>query len=168
MISALEFVPPNNVQNSFDQLAALIRNQYGNGADAVLDYFEDNYVGRFRVNAPRGIPKFPINFRNMFYREDDKLPRTNNAVEVWHRGSQAHVFACHPILEVPWSVTKGRNCCHSGHFTKWRWPPTSSTKKKIRWLPRSSNNWLFKKYSSYFSWLTFMWAFWVFFGFFFA
>ena len=82
MISALEFVPPNNVQNSFDQLAALIRNQYGNGADGVLDYFEDNYVGRFRVSAPRGIPKFPINFWNMFYRADDKLPRTNNAVEV--------------------------------------------------------------------------------------
>ena len=82
MISALEFVPPNNVQNSFDQLAALILNQYGNGADAVLDYFEDNYVGRFRFSAPRGIPKFPISFRNMFYRADDKLPRTNNAVEV--------------------------------------------------------------------------------------
>ena len=27
MISALAFVPPNDVQNSFDQLAALIRNQ---------------------------------------------------------------------------------------------------------------------------------------------
>ena len=52
MISALAFVPPNNVQNSFDQLVALIHNQYGNGADGVLDYFEDNDVGRFRVNAP--------------------------------------------------------------------------------------------------------------------
>ena len=30
MISALAFLPPNDVQNSFDQLAALIRNQYGN------------------------------------------------------------------------------------------------------------------------------------------
>ena len=37
-INALAFVPPNNVQNSFDQLAALICNQYGNGADGVLDY----------------------------------------------------------------------------------------------------------------------------------
>ena len=46
MISALAFLPPNDVQNSFDQLAALIRNQYGNATDGVLDYFEDNYVGR--------------------------------------------------------------------------------------------------------------------------
>ena len=62
MISALAFVPPNDVQNSFDQLAALICNQYGNDADGVLDYFEDNYVGKFHVNAPRVIPTFPIDF----------------------------------------------------------------------------------------------------------
>ena len=81
MISALAFLPPNDVQNSFDQLAALIRNQYGNDADGVFDYFEDNYVGRFRVNAPRGIPTFPIDFWNMFHHTDDELQRTNNAVE---------------------------------------------------------------------------------------
>ena len=98
MISALAFLPPNDVQNSFDHLAALIRNQYGNGADGVLDYFEDNYVGRFRVNAPRGIPTFPIDFWNMFRRTDDELPRKNNAVEGWHRGFQAHVSACHPVF----------------------------------------------------------------------
>ena len=98
MISALAFAPPNNVQNSFDQLLALIRNQYGNGADGVLDYFEDNYVERFRVNAPRGIPTFPIDFWNMFHRTDDELPRTNNAVEVWHSGFQAQVSTCHPVF----------------------------------------------------------------------
>ena len=81
MISALVFVPPNDVQNSFDQLAALIHNQYGNGADGVLDYFEDNYVERFCVNAPRGIPTFPINISNIFHRTDDKLSITNDAVE---------------------------------------------------------------------------------------
>ena len=88
MISALAFVPPHDVQNSLNQLAALIHDQYGNVADGVLDYFEDNYVGRFRVNAPRGIPTFPIDFWNMFHRTDDELPRTNNAVEGWYRGFQ--------------------------------------------------------------------------------
>ena len=98
MISALAFLPPNDVQNSFDQLAALIRNQYGNDADGVLDYFVDHYVGRFRVNAQRGIPIFPIDFWNMFQRTDHELPRTNNAVEGWHRGFQAHISACHPVF----------------------------------------------------------------------
>ena len=79
MISALAFVPPNDVQNWFDHFAALICNQYGNGADGVLDYFED--VERFHVNAPRCIPTFPVNFWNMFHRTDDELPKTNNAVE---------------------------------------------------------------------------------------
>ena len=74
MISALAFVPPNDVQNLFDQLAALIRKQYGNGADGVLDYFEDNYFRRFRANAPRDIPTFPIDFWNMLHRTDDELP----------------------------------------------------------------------------------------------
>ena len=62
MISALAFVPPHDVQNSFNQVVALIRNQYGNGADGVLDYFEDSYVGKFRVNAPRGISTFPVEY----------------------------------------------------------------------------------------------------------
>ena len=75
MISALAFVPPNDVQNSFVQLAVLIRNQFGNSADEVLDYFEDNYVGKFRVNAPRGIPIFPIDFWNIFHCTDDELPK---------------------------------------------------------------------------------------------
>ena len=59
MISALEFVPPNDVQNSFGQLAALIRNRHGNAVDRVFDYFEDNYVERFRVNASRGTQRVP-------------------------------------------------------------------------------------------------------------
>ena len=98
MISALAYVSPNDVQNSFDQLAALIRNQYENGADGVLDYLDDNYVARFRVNAPRGIPTFPIDFWNMFHHTDDELPRTNNAVERWHRGFQAHASTYHPVF----------------------------------------------------------------------
>ena len=56
----------------------MIRNQYGIGADGVLDYFEDNYVERFRVNAPRGIQTFPID-----HRTNGELPRTNNTVEGW-------------------------------------------------------------------------------------
>ena len=34
----------------------------------------------------------------MFHRTDDELPRTNNAVEGWHRGFQAHVSVCNPVF----------------------------------------------------------------------
>ena len=48
MIAALAFVPPNDVTNAFDDLAVVIRNQYNMGADIVLNYFEDYYIGRCR------------------------------------------------------------------------------------------------------------------------
>ena len=78
-------------------------------------------------------------------------------IEGWHRGFQVHVSAC--VLEVSLSVTKGHNFCQSRNFTKLRCPPTSFTKRKISWLqiaylqncwwlPKSSKNWLFQKYSS--------------------
>ena len=44
MIGALALVPPNNVIDSFDNLAQDIRNDYGQDMDDILDYFEDNYV----------------------------------------------------------------------------------------------------------------------------
>ena len=64
-------------------LADSIRNTYNGDVDDLLDYIEDNYIGRFS-NAPRLPPLFPINLWNMFNRTDE-LPRTNNSVDGWHR-----------------------------------------------------------------------------------
>ena len=62
----------------------------------MLDYFEANYIGRFRPNAPRRHPMFNIETWNMFHRRDNELPRTINAVEGWHYSFQLHVTTCHP------------------------------------------------------------------------
>ena len=86
MINAFAFVSPNHVIQSFDVLAQLIRNAFRQDADDILDYFEDNYIGRFLHNAPRREPLFPIEIWNMFNRADEEFPRTNNAVEGWHKG----------------------------------------------------------------------------------
>ena len=79
MLAALAFVPPNDVIDSFETLADYSRNGYWQGLDDMLDYFEDNYIGRFRRNAPRRRPAFNIETWNMFHRTDNELPRTNNA-----------------------------------------------------------------------------------------
>ena len=47
------------------------------GAQAVIDYIEDNYIGMYNQTL-------------------DYLPRTNNAVEGWHGSFQANVVAYHP------------------------------------------------------------------------
>ena len=96
MLAALWFLPSNDVIDSFDTLAEYSRNGYGQDLDDMLDYFEDNYIGRFRHNVPWRRPTFNIETWNMFHRTDNELPRTNNAVEGWHRGFQSHVTPCHP------------------------------------------------------------------------
>jgi hypothetical protein len=100
MISAIAFVPPANVIQAFEDLSDDIRNLYNGtvGIGQLLDYFEDNYIGRFRRNAPRTPPLFAIDLWNMYHRTVDELPRTNNSVEGWHRGFQARVSASHPII----------------------------------------------------------------------
>ena len=102
MLAVLAFVPPNDVIDSFDTLADYSRNGYGQDLNDMLDYFEDNHIYRFRNNAPRRRPTFNTQTWNMFHRTDNDLPRTNNAVEGWHRGFQSHVTTCHPSF---WKFT---------------------------------------------------------------
>ena len=95
MSAALAFVPSNDVIDLFDIPTDYSRNGYGQDFDDILDYFEDNYIGRFRHNAPRRRPTFNIKTWNMFHRTDNELPRTSNAVKEWHRGFQSHVAIHH-------------------------------------------------------------------------
>jgi len=92
MLSALAFLPPQDVVEGFDTLCAEIRGRFEDLAD-VLEYFEDTYVGHFQHNAPRWRPMFPNELWNMFERTHKELPRTNNNVE----GCVSSTFsACHP------------------------------------------------------------------------
>ena len=98
MLSALTFVPPNNVIPYYEELCDNIRNTFNEDCDDVIEYFEDNYIGRFRRNASRRAPTFSIDLWNMFHRTFDELSRTNNNVEGWYRSFQATVDACHPTF----------------------------------------------------------------------
>ena len=96
MLTALAFLPPQNVTAGFVSVCNEIRRNFGDAAEELLAYFEDTYIGRFRVDAARGNPLFSIELWNMFHRTDAELPRTNNSVEGWHRSFQGHVSSCHP------------------------------------------------------------------------
>ena len=98
MIMALAFVPPADLDAAFDDLFTEIRNNFNNDFDDILNYFEDTYIGRLRRNGRRDAPLFPGEMWNMYNRTRNHLPRTNNNVEGWHNGLQAHINACHPSL----------------------------------------------------------------------
>ena len=93
MLCAIAFLPPTDVIQGFEELVNEIRNIYSDKVDKILDYFEDNFIYRFRRN-----PSFALDLWNMFNRTDDELPRTNNSVEGWHRSFQGHASTCHPVF----------------------------------------------------------------------
>jgi len=68
MICAVAFLPTEDVIRGFEELADHIRDTYDDQMDDILIYLEGNYIGRFRRNAPRRPPMFPINLWNMFHR----------------------------------------------------------------------------------------------------
>ena len=97
MLAALAFVPPNNVIVYYEQLYDHIRS-FNEDCDDVIEYFEDNYIGRFGRNSPRRASTFSIDLWNMFHMTFDEFPRTNNSVDGRHRSFQATVAACHPTF----------------------------------------------------------------------
>ena len=87
MLCAIAFLPAADVIQGFEELVDEIRNIYNDEVDELLDYFEDNFIGRFRRNAPRRPPSFALDLWNMFNRTDDELP-----------SFQAHISSCHPVF----------------------------------------------------------------------
>ena len=98
MVEAMAFVPPQDVIASFDLLCDQIRLTFGDAADRVLDYFEDNYIGRFRANAQHRAPIFPIDTWNMFHRTHQEMPPTNNNIEGQHRRFESNLTVARPGL----------------------------------------------------------------------
>jgi hypothetical protein len=93
MILALSFVPSADVANAFEMLVESCPRE----VDPILDYWEDNYIGRNRRNR-RAAPLFAIQLWNVRDRVTDGLPRTNNSVEAWHRSFQQTIDCHHPSV----------------------------------------------------------------------
>lgn len=94
MIAALSFVPKDKVVDAFERLVNLLPED----AEPVIDYFEDNYIGRSRRNR-RTNPKFHHDLWNCYKRVVDGANRTNNAVEAWHRRFGSAIIMCnHPSI----------------------------------------------------------------------
>ena len=96
MLSALAFLPPNRVVEGFNLL--IDENIIPGEADSVLDYFEDNWIGRPDRRGRRRAPKYNVDMWSCFERVEKDLPKTNNSVEGWHRGFLQQVSSYHPSI----------------------------------------------------------------------
>ena len=92
MLAALAFVPDPDVINAFEAVSE----DFPLDTQEVIDCFEDTYIARLRNGGHRRVPLFELGLWNMYNQTLDDLPRTNNAVEGWHRSFQANVGAYHP------------------------------------------------------------------------
>ena len=75
-MTALAFVPPENVPSGFEELHEYIDPRL----DEVTSYLEDNYIGR-RLRTSRKQPKFLLSWWNVYDRTMNAESRTNNYSE---------------------------------------------------------------------------------------
>ena len=97
-LSALAFVPTPDVVHTFEYLQSI--NHFPDYVSDVVEYFEDNWIGQPRRRT-RKQPLHPIALWNQYDATLEGLPRTNNAVEGWHRGFDALTTRYHHSL---WEV----------------------------------------------------------------
>ena len=99
MIAALAFVPVADIPQAFNDLEYEIRNNYNqNSIDIILDYFEDNYIGRQQRGRRRAAPMFPLQVWNTNGQAREELTKTNNHVEGWHHHFNVNCDGVHPNL----------------------------------------------------------------------
>jgi len=103
LIVAIAFVPADSLDAALDLLAD---ETDGVGADLqpVLNWFEDNYVGRLNRNGSRRQPIFPVMMWNVYDRTLNGCQRTNNHAEATHRHLQSVLQMDHPSL---WKFVDG-------------------------------------------------------------
>ena len=99
----LAFVPPGDVIHAFQ---ILTENNYPDSPEVqrLINYFENYYIGRSNRKLGRANQTFAIDMWNTYTRFLDEFPRTNNAVEAFHRSIQCILGIQHPTL---WKLIDG-------------------------------------------------------------
>lgn len=92
MVSALAFVPPGEVVDSWSELLQILRPWIGQQRreiqlkiDDFLQYFEVNYIGQYLAGVRREARVAPIEIWNVRMRTLEYYGRTDNEVEGFHQ-----------------------------------------------------------------------------------
>ena len=109
MISAIAFVPTDDVIDAFQELS----DHCGDDEQAILDYFETYYIGEQR-RGRRLRARFPHAMWNVHGRVENDLPRTNNHLEGWHNRFNAFISVRHADIWKFIQALKG-DCALQNH-----------------------------------------------------
>jgi len=95
IIAALAFVPIDNLYDAFDALSMELANEL----TPILNWLEDNYIGRPGRNNRRSRPPiFPPESWSMCQRIISGTDRTNNHAEAAHRRLKRELDVVHPSI----------------------------------------------------------------------
>ena len=133
-LAALAFIPAADVIEVFEQLIdSPFFKDHEEEIRELVNYFEDNWIGRPARRGGRSASIFPVTLWNVHDQVVHDLPRTNNSVEGWHRGFSQLLGAYHPTI---WKFIDGLKKEQSMNEMKleqflagWQPPPS---KKKYR------------------------------------
>lgn len=92
-LAALAFVPVARVESTFEIIVS--SGILPSESQVVIDYFEDTWVGRPQNRSQRRRTTFPIEWWNCYESVLQAAPKTNNAVEGWHRGFETTLDTTH-------------------------------------------------------------------------
>lgn len=99
MLPCLAYVPVEQVVEKFEQLLDTpFFNENVEILQPLIDYFEDNWIGRLDRRGRRRPPNFAISLWNCYDAIILDLPKTNNSVEGWHRAFCESVGATYPNI----------------------------------------------------------------------
>jgi hypothetical protein len=137
MIVALAFIPIESLENAIDALRGVTDDDEDNEPKIdeqlviILDYFEDNYLGKMRRNNRRDRPMFQPQTWSCYERTLNNEARTNNFAEAAHRRLQANFGVDHPTL---WKFIDGLRSVQKStdqlyeEFVRGSQPPRKRTK----------------------------------------
>lgn len=104
-LAALAFVPTVDIVQAFNDL--LDSTFFQDNEEIIrdlLNYFEDTWIGRPTRRGGRREPTFSHSLWNCYDAVLHDLPKTNNAIEGWHRGFSELLGASHPSI---WKLIEG-------------------------------------------------------------
>ena len=80
LVSALAFVPKNDVYMVFDHLVTMLQTKYNQSINEYISYFQSTYIGSM-VGTQRMRPLFELDLWNLYDAVISDDPLTSNALE---------------------------------------------------------------------------------------